>query len=87
MIEVEWFDARTRYEEYTFKEAPEKCQLVRRVTCGYLVMKDRERLVLAHTYDPAEEGGEEGGQDFTTIPRGWIKNIVTFEATTKESED
>lgn len=82
LVEVEWTDARSVYEQFPLTTAIEKCTLVQRVTVGYVVLKDRERLLLAHTYDPPNEHEAEGGADFTVIPRGWVKEIRELQPAT-----
>ena len=88
LVEVEWQDARSVYECFSLKDAVTKVQLSNRVSVGYLLVKDRERVLLAGTYDPRDEHDEEGGADFTVIPRGWVKEIrELMPATdTKETE-
>jgi len=85
-VEVEWFDARAVYEQIELSHVAEKVQLTRRFSLGYLVFKDRERLIIAATFDPAEKRlssdhavDEDGGADFTVIPRGWIKAITELQ--------
>ena len=89
LVEVEWTDARSVYDCISLKEAPARVQLVQRYTVGYLILKDRERVMVAGTYDPRDEHDEEGGADFTVIPRGWVKNIVDLgqSATATTPED
>lgn len=86
LVEVEWDDARSVYSQLAMREVVEKCPLVRRYTAGYLVHRDRERLIVAGTYDPENEHEPEGGADFTTIPRGWIKAIVDLEPARKSDD-
>lgn len=83
-VEVEWQDARSVYKDFRLEKVAEKCQLVHRFTMGYLVVKDRERLVVANTYDPADEHDTESAADFTVIPRGWVKNITEWPAAVDE---
>jgi hypothetical protein len=52
LVEVEWTDARSVYDCISLKEAPARVQLVQRYTVGYLILKDRERVMVAGTYDP-----------------------------------
>lgn len=76
-VEVEWLDATTEYHQLTIVEALRRCQLDRRLSLGYLVKDDAEAIVLMQTSDPPEQDGdEEGGADFTTIPRGWVKRLT-----------
>lgn len=88
LVEVEWQDARSKYEQFSFKEAIEQVTLIHRFSVGYLVYKDRERLLICATYDPSEsEHDIEGGDDFTSIPRGWVKNVVTLTPSTPEEKE
>lgn len=76
-VEVEWLDATSDFKQMTLAEAAKKCQLDTRFTLGFLLSEDDDKLVVMQTYDPVEhEGDEESGADFTTIPRGWVKNII-----------
>lgn len=83
LVEIEWVDARSKYEELGLTEAVAKCALVRRHSVGYLVLKDRDRVLICHTYDPAEtEQDIEGGCDWTVIPKGWVKSIIELNPST-----
>ena len=76
-VEVEWLDATSDFKQMSLVEAQRKCQLDTRFTLGYLLHEDENKIVVMQTYDPPEEeGDEESGADFTTIPRGWVKNIT-----------
>jgi hypothetical protein len=86
LVEIEWTDARSVYDCFTLKDAPARCQLVERHTVGYIVLKDRERGLIAGTYDPHDEHDEEGGCDWTVIPRGWVKKITELAASGKSEE-
>jgi len=80
LVEVEWVDATSRYEQMSLEEAREKCKLDHRFSAGYVVKKTREELTICHTFDAAvyDDKGEDGGADFTTIPRGWIRNLIVL---------
>ena len=92
---VEWLDARTVYEQLELDEVATKVTLSHRFTFGLLVHKDRERIILAGTFDPAEKKVDraqtpdsDGGADFTTIPRTWATKITMLGALdTKAEED
>lgn len=93
VVEVEWSDARTVYEQIELGQAADKVQLSQRFTVGYLVHKDRARLIVAGTFDPAEKKhdahqtpDEDGGADFTCIPRAWAAKITTLVPTTEAEE-
>ena len=82
-VQVEWTDARSVYEQMELSQAIEKCQLSRRYSLGYLIHRDKERIIIAHTFDPAERKvdrthtpDEDQGADFTIIPRGWVVAIL-----------
>jgi hypothetical protein len=73
---VEWWDARTEYEDKSFEEAEVECHCRRRFTLGYLVKQTTRKIVLAHTFDPPEKPGDgDAGGDFTTIPASWVRGI------------
>lgn len=89
-VEIEWIDATSDFKQMTLAEARRKCQLDTRFTLGFLLVEDEGKVVVMQTYDPPEEeGDEESGADFTTIPRGWIKNMIYLRPTrlTPEKED
>lgn len=90
LVEVEWLDARSIYEQLSVEEIATKCVLVKRVTVGYLWKKDRESIVLGSTYDPPDEFDKEGGTDFDVIPRTWMISmhdvVPIVEADTKKEE-
>lgn len=85
LVEVEWLDATSLYEQLTFEAARKGCRLDRRLSLGYVVERSRERIVICHTYDPAPEGESrpDEGADFTTIPRGWVRRITSLVASTE----
>jgi len=78
LVEIEWLDARTVYAQLDYEDVEQKCKLSSRVSVGYLVKRDREMLVIAHTHDPAEPevNTKDGGADFTIIPRGWVTKLT-----------
>lgn len=84
LVEVEWQDARSVYKDIRLEKVPDKCLLVHRFTTGYLILKDRERMIIANTYDPADQHDDESAADFTVIPRGWVKNVVFLAPVKKE---
>lgn len=74
VVEVEWLDAQKVTEQYKLSEAPAKVRLRRRRSVGWLVFQDRERILLAMTYDkPEPDEVEAQGDDFITIPRRWVR--------------
>ena len=75
-VEIEWLDARTVIEQVDMADIEKKAQLVRRTTLGYLVLKNRERLAVAGTFDPADDLDTEGVADITVIPRAWVQTIT-----------
>jgi hypothetical protein len=83
-VRVEWIDARSVYDAIPIKLAAERCLLVTRYTLGFLVHKDRQRLVIAGTLDPESSvdnyRAEAEGCDFTIIPVGWVTKIVNLGA-------
>ena len=88
IVEVEWVDAASSGEEMAFDEAIKRVTLVRRFTCGYLINKTREAILVAETYDPEQTGNEkgEGGCDVTIIPRSWAKSIITLVPAAEQPE-
>lgn len=87
MVEVEWLDARSVYEQLDLSEAREKVKLSKRFSVGYLVHRDKECVLIAATFDPAERKverestlDEDGGADWTIIPRGWVQSIVELSS-------
>ena len=94
IVEVEWLDARSIYEQLSVQLVADKVQLCKRHSLGYLVHKDRERLILAATFDPAEKAlnahstpDDDGVADFTVIPRQWAQRIITLVAADEKAED
>lgn len=92
-VEVEWMDARSVYEELSFRAAVECAQLTRRFTLGYLVHKDKERLLVCGTFDPAERKldtdytpDEDSGDDYTVIPVGWVIAIRPLSLTPSKTD-
>lgn len=84
VVEVEWIDACNRLESCRLSEvkASPHTFLVKRTTVGFLVHKDRHRIVLAKDYD--EPSGNDGETEpsvgtFTVIPRPWVKIIRTIQ--------
>jgi hypothetical protein len=87
IVEVEWVDATVWHEQMSLEDAKAKCHLDHRFTVGYLVRKDREEIVLAYAFDPAHDDGEKDGVDeLWTLPRGWVKSIITLVPTSQAEE-
>ena len=79
LVEVEWDDATSVTEQMPLSDVPDRCTLDRRFSVGYLVKKTRESITVAQTFDPpAQEHEVDSGADFLTIPRGWVKSMVTL---------
>jgi len=92
VVEAEWFDARSVYEQIEVAHVADKVQLSQRFTVGYLVHRDRERVIIAGTFDPAEKKiskddtpDADGAADFTVIPRSWVVKLRS--ATVEEEEE
>jgi len=86
---VEWLDASAENEQMTLKYGIEKMQLDRRFTLGFLIYKDRTRVVVAASYDPAgSETDLDQADGWIVVPRGWIESITTMvpAATQPEKE-
>ena len=76
MVLVSWVDARSVWEQYPLSEAAAKCPLVKRESLGFIVHRDKERLLLCHTFDPAaEEDAADGGADYLVLPRSWVVKV------------
>lgn len=79
LVEIEWTDARSVYERITWAEIANRCKLAKQHTVGYLVDKNEERTIVAHTYDPCDGSEEPDGVDITVIPTGWITKLTYKE--------
>lgn len=71
IVEVEWLDSRAfagwaHPEEHLERSRPSRCRSV-----GYLLLKDRERIVLAQSC--SDDSGNVA--DPLAIPRGMVKAI------------
>lgn len=88
LIEVEWLDATTKNDQMSLSKARETCKLDHRFSVGYVVKRTREELTVCHTFDPAayNDDNEDGGADFTTIPRGWVRSITVLAPATEAEQ-
>lgn len=76
LVEVTWLDACLRTSGCPLSKVADEARLSLRTTVGYLVLKTRDRIVVAMTYDKAEKSEDEDHvDDLYTIPRGWVKSI------------
>ena len=81
IVEVEWLDASSLSDQMDLKQGVTRMQLDRRFSLGYLVMKDKDRIVIAATFDPAsEERDFDQGDAWLVIPRGWVVKIIELQA-------
>lgn len=75
LVEVEWTDATDIAFNGTVEEAKTK-KLACRFQAGYLVHQNENVTILAQTYDPANEEGDEATVErLTLIPTGWVISI------------
>jgi len=87
LVEVSWQDARSLFEQLPLSEAPTKITLVQRFSVGYLVARDKDRLLLCHTFDPANEEDEaDGGADYLILPRSWVVKVRELQAGGEHAE-
>lgn len=87
MVEVTWMDARSLFEQLPLSEAPAKIALVHRRSLGYLVAKDKERVLLCHTFDAAQQEDEaDGGADYLILPRSWVVKVRELQAGGEHAE-
>lgn len=86
LVEIEWVDARSVNEQLSNDEIALRCVLVKRITVGYLYAKDREKIVVASTYDPPDHFDREGAADFDVIPRGWATKITVLSPSEEEKD-
>ena len=75
LVEVTWVDAKTNGEDIKLSQVAEKCVLVTRITAGYLVHNDQEKVVVAQSYDGPLGEEEAEVADTITLPTGWVKRI------------
>lgn len=78
LVEVEWIDAIERDESCLLSEVATSryTKLYRRLTTGYLVLVEEDRVVLAREYDPPEPDDEQPTVGkFCCIPAPWVKRI------------
>lgn len=80
LVEIHWTDARSIYDRISWSDIIGRCKLAKQVTVGYLVDRDDERTIVAHTYDPCDGSEEPDGVDITCIPTGWIDSLKTFSS-------
>jgi hypothetical protein len=86
IVEVQWVDARSVYDAMSYANARASVHLSERHTLGYIVEKSKESLLISGTYDPSDEHDQEGGCDYTVIPRGWVKAIIELAPTGESKE-
>ena len=81
-ISVRWLDASTDYgdahsRDYTTWHRAE------RVTIGWLIFRDRDRIVVAMDDDRGCVKSETNVQTVTTIPSSYILDIIEYRAIAK----
>lgn len=79
LVEVTWVDAKTNGEDIKLSQVEEKCVLVTRITAGYLVCHNPEKVVVAQSYDGPLGEEEAEVADTITLPTGWVKKIRYVE--------
>jgi hypothetical protein len=79
IAEVVWYDAHSTNsgENYTIDKAIEE-EAVCRYTCGYLLIKNKEKVVLASTWDHWEGDTEATVTELTIIPSNWIVDVTVI---------
>lgn len=79
VVLVEWEDACLRSQCEPLSKAHAAAKLSVRCTVGFLVHLGEDRVTLAVTFDAAEaEDAEDHVDDLFSIPRGWVRRIVTL---------
>jgi hypothetical protein len=83
VVEVEWQDAQTVYQERMTSKELSRHSCVLRHSVGFLAEKTREEVKIAGTFDPAdnEDDGLDRFEDVTIIPRPWVRKITTLVPT------
>lgn len=75
VVEVTWLDARWRGKNDPVSVAKNDKAYMRR-TVGYLVNRDKTKVVLAMTYDNDQDSGEEHEvDDRLTVPLRMVKKV------------
>ena len=72
MYLVEWYDARGYMGEGTKPVKPYKKLLAIKTTAGIEIKKDQDCVIII----TEKTEGEDTPDDFTVIPRKWIKKIT-----------
>lgn len=76
IVEVDWLDACDRTFVGPIAEALVRAKLAHRFQTGYLLRADDELVVLAQTFDPAQDDQDEAEvESLTIIPAGWVKTL------------
>lgn len=81
IVEVEWDDAVSYNEQMSLRSIPIDCKLAKRFTVGYIIDKDKDRLIVAGTFDPHTDPDKIGAADMTVIPRSWVARVTVLQAT------
>jgi hypothetical protein len=82
-VEVEWIDAQSSMDFYNINELKEVGEENLHVTksCGYLIHKDKTKVVLAFMLF-----GDEGCKHHQIIPTGMIKRIIKLREVKNENK-
>lgn len=76
VVEVAWFDAHSTDsgENYTLEKALDE-DAVCRYTCGYLLIKNSKKTIIASTWDHWEGQIEATYTELTIIPSKWVVTV------------
>jgi hypothetical protein len=77
-VEVEWTDAQSSLDAISISEL-EKHPLVTTKSCGYLIKKDKEKIVLAFMVFGMNRYEEAVMKHYQIIPTGMVKKIVKLK--------
>lgn len=79
-VEVEWIDAQSSLDSMTISDL-EKQELYRTKSCGYLIKKDKEKIVLAFMIFGFNVADEPLLKHYQVIPTGMVKKITDVKKT------
>ena len=84
-VSVRWLDASTDYEGANSRDY-QIWHRAERVTIGWLIFRDKDRIVVAMDDDRQCAKGETDVQTVTTIPSAYILEVIEYRAVTKPRE-
>ena len=74
IVEVTWFDAQSSMNSFTIKEVIEELRPLYTKSCGYLINKNKESVILGFMIF-----GDEIVKHHQCIPQGMIQNIKVIK--------